>query len=206
MTSSNIGRRGLLGAAALLMARPRLARAADAKPSAKPRVAITTPHGVIVVELEDKKAPITTANFLGYVDARKYENGSIYRASRTPGSPGAGSIQGKCSDYVRRLPPIAHESTTKTGLRHRAGTISMGRTKPGTATADFFICASALPYLDAHPGEPGDNLGYAAFGQVVSGMPVVKKILALPTDGKAEVPAMKGQILTKPLAISMKRV
>ncbi|WP_204313503.1 peptidylprolyl isomerase, partial [Klebsiella michiganensis] len=63
------------------------------------------------------------------------------------------------------FPPIRHESTTKTGLKHLAGTLSLGRFAPGTATNNFFICASPQPYLDAHPGAPGDNLGYAAFGQ-----------------------------------------
>jgi peptidyl-prolyl cis-trans isomerase A (cyclophilin A) len=93
-----------------------------------------------------------------------------------------------------------------TGLKHKAGTISLTRNAPGTATADFFICASAEPYLDAHPGAPGDNLGFAAFGQVVEGMAVVRKILALPTPGVARVPAMKGQMLDPPVDIlSIKR-
>jgi peptidyl-prolyl cis-trans isomerase A (cyclophilin A) len=82
-----------------------------------------------------------------------------------------------------------------TGLRHTTGTISLGRYAPGSATADFFICASPEPYLDAHPGAKGDNLGYAAFGQVVSGMHVVRTILALPTPGKSRFPDMKGQWL-----------
>ena len=73
-------------------------------------------------------------------------------------------------------------------------------------TADFFICASPEPYLDAHPRERGDNQGFAAFGQVVEGMAVVKTILALPTGGVAIEPAMKGQMLTVPVPIvSMKR-
>ncbi|MFX8677011.1 peptidylprolyl isomerase, partial [Acinetobacter baumannii] len=71
----------------------------------------------------------------------------------------------------------------------------MARNEPGSATGDFFICASAQPYLDAHPGGRGDNQGFAAFGQVVSGMEVVRAILALKTNGKAEVAAMKGQML-----------
>ncbi len=105
------------------------------------------------------------------------------------------------------IPPIAHESTTKTGLRHRAGTILDGPHQARHGDGRFLhLRQSACPTSTPIRASPGDNLGYAAFGQVVSGMPVVKKILALPTDGKAEVPAMKGQILTKPLAISMKRV
>ncbi|MDB5456916.1 MAG: peptidyl-prolyl cis-trans isomerase cyclophilin type [Caulobacter sp.] len=197
MNSAKIGRRSLLGAAGLLMARPLHAWAAGAKP----RVTIQTDHGAIVVELEAEKAPITAANFLRYVDARKYDGGAIYRASRARGTPGGGSIQGGPSVRARRFAPIAHESTRTTGLRHKAGTISMARNAPGSATADFFICASPMAYLDAHPGAPGDNQGFAAFGAVIKGLDVVRKILALPTDGTPLTPGMKGQMLNPPVAI-----
>jgi peptidyl-prolyl cis-trans isomerase A (cyclophilin A) len=203
-------RRRLIGAAGLLALGPRLAFAAAAvpKPGSKPRVAIETSQGTIVVELEDKKAPVTTANFLRYVDRLMYNGGTFYRASRTVGAgPGHGSIQGGPSPYARHFPPIAHEPTNKTGLRHKTGTISLTRNEPGSATSDFFICASDQPYLDAHPGEAGDNQGFAAFGHVVSGMDVVKKILAMHTSKTAPVPAMKGQMLDPPVAIvSMKRL
>ncbi|KRA66252.1 peptidylprolyl isomerase [Caulobacter sp. Root655] len=203
MDSAKIGRRSLLGAAGLLVASPLPARAA----ARKPRVVIQTNHGAIVVELESERAPITSANFLRYVDARKYDGGAFYRASRTKGVKGAGSIQGGPPVRVRRFAPIAHESTRMTGLKHRAGTISVARNAPGTATADFFICASPAPYLDAHPGAPGDNQGFAAFGTVVEGMAVVKKILALRSDGPAPFPVMKGQILNPPVQIlGMKRL
>jgi peptidyl-prolyl cis-trans isomerase A (cyclophilin A) len=199
---NGIGRRSLLGAAGLWIARPLYSRAA----AAKPRVAIQTGHGLIVVELEAVKAPITSANFLRYVDAQKYDGGAFFRASRTPGVRGAGTIQAATSPRARKFRPIAHESTQLTGLRHRAGTISMGRNAPGSATSDFFICASAQPYLDAHPRAPGDNQGFAAFGTVVEGMAVVRKILALPTTGKTSMPEMKGQIIDPPVPIlSMKR-
>ncbi|MGC1303466.1 MAG: peptidylprolyl isomerase [Caulobacteraceae bacterium] len=201
MSGETIGRRSLLGGAGLLMASPISALAQ----TGKPRVAIKTNHGTIVVELENHKAPLTTANFLHYVDAGKYDGGSIFRASRTPGAPKEGAIVGGPSDKVRRFPPIAHESTEMTGLKHIAGTISLGRYAPGSATADFFICASPEPYLDAHPGAKGDNLGYAAFGQVVRGMNVVRTILALPTPGKSRFPDMKGQWLDPVVPISMRR-
>jgi len=200
--STWIGRRTVLGAGLLAAS----AFPALAAPS-KPHVAIQTDHGTIVVELEDKKAPITSANFLRYVDARKYDGGTFYRASRIKGVKGAGSIQGGPPDRVRRFAPIAHESTRQTGIKHRAGTISMARNAPGTATCDFFICASPQPYLDAHPGAAGDNQGFAAFGGVVQGLDVVKKILALKADGPALYPAMKGQMLNPPVKIiGMKRV
>jgi peptidyl-prolyl cis-trans isomerase A (cyclophilin A) len=197
MDSTAIRRRGLLGAAGLLAA-----RTAWAAPASRPKVAIHTARGVIVVQLEGRRAPLTTANFLHYVDAGKFDGGEIYRASRTPGEPTHGTIQGWPAPTTRRFPPIAHESTTKTGLIHDTGTISMGRYGPGTATADFFICASPEPYLDAHPDQPGDNQGFAAFGHVVQGMEVVRTILALPTNGKAFLKEMRGQMLTHPIPIS----
>ncbi|AYV46904.1 peptidylprolyl isomerase [Caulobacter flavus] len=198
---TDIARRTLIGAAGLVIATPGLALAAG-----KPRVAIQTSAGLIVVELEDKKAPITSANFLRYVDAKKYDGGTFYRASRTKGVKGAGSIQGAPPPRARRFAPIAHESTAKTGIRHKPGVISMARNAPGTATCDFFICASAMPYLDAHPGAKGDNQGFAAFGTVVEGLPIVKKILAMPTGGPAYTEAMKDEMLKAPVQIlGMKR-
>jgi len=203
MSGARIGRRSLLGGAGLVMTGAMGALAA----TGKPRVTIRTNHGAIVVELEAGKAPLTTANFLHYVEAGKYDGGSFFRASRTPGAPKEGTIVGGPSDKVRRFPPIAHESTRMTGIKHMTGTISLGRYAPGSATADFFICASPEPYLDAHPGAKGDNLGYAAFGQVVAGMGVVRTILALPTPGKSRFPDMEGQWLDPVVPIvNMRRV
>ncbi len=201
MTLSQTARRTALAAlGALVLASPAFA-------AGKPRVAIETDKGTIVVELEDKKAPVTAANFLSYVDRHRFDNGQFFRANRAKGAPGAGSIQGQPKPYSRRAPPIAHESTLKTGLKHTAGAISMGRDAVGSATADFFICASAQPYLDAKPGKSDAAQGYAVFGKVVQGMDVVRKILAGRTDGATNVPAMKGQILNPPVKIiSMKRV
>lgn len=200
MTVSKIARRALIGALAALSAAPALA-------AGKPRVAIETDKGTIIVEIEDKKAPITAKNFLYYVDKRRFDGGQFFRANRAKGVKGAGSIQGQPKPYSRRAPPIAHESTRQTGLKHTAGAISMGRDAPGSATADFFICASAQPYLDAKPGKSDAAQGYAVFGYVVQGMDVVKKILAGRTDGATNVPSMKGQILNPAVKIlSMKRV
>lgn len=152
-----IGRRGLLGGAGLLLAAPGWSWAA-----AKPRVVITTSLGAITVEIEAAKAPVTAANFLRYVNGGKYDGGTFYRAARTRGAPKLGSIVAGPNPRAQSYPAIGHESTSKTGLRHKAGTISLGRFAPGTARGDFFICASDLPYLDAKPGGPGDNLGFAA--------------------------------------------
>ena len=202
MGSVRIGRRSVLGAAGWLVGAPGAALSA----TARPRVAIRTSHGLIVVELEAQKAPLTSANFLHYVDAGKYDGGSFFRAARTPGAPTEGTIVGRAAPRQRPFPPIAHESTTMTGLRHLEGTISLGRFAPGSATDGFFICASAEPYLDANPKAKGDNLGFAAFGQVVQGLPVVHRILASPTSLKAPFPDQRGQWLKPPVPIlSMKR-
>lgn len=197
MSDTILQRRSLLVGVGLLAAAPIHAFAA----APKPRVTIQTDLGSIVVELETGKAPITSTNFLRYVDGKKYDGGTFYRASKSRSGPGAGSIQGGPAVRVRRFAPIAHESTRTTGLRHKAGTISMTRNAPGSATSDFFICASPMAYLDAHPGAPGDNQGFAAFGTVVKGMDVVRKILSQPTGADASNPAMKGQMLAKPVTI-----
>jgi peptidyl-prolyl cis-trans isomerase A (cyclophilin A) len=197
MTGGQLGRRGFVAGAGLLMGAPRMAFAAGVKP----RVLMKTNHGSILVELEAEKAPITSGNFLRYVDAHAYDGGSFFRAARDPGAPKQGTIVGAPRPAIHPFPPIRHESTTKTGLRHVTGTLSLGRFDPGTATNNFFICASDEPYLDAHPGEPGDNLGYAAFGHVLEGMPVVAKILSLPTNGATKFKDQRGQWLKPPVPI-----
>jgi peptidyl-prolyl cis-trans isomerase A (cyclophilin A) len=188
-------RRTLLALAAVAS----LATAAHAQ-TANPRVVITTTVGAITLELAADKAPITTANYLRYVDRRLYDGTSFYRASKPPGQTtnDYGSIQGGLRDDVKKkLPPIAHESTLKTGLKHGDGIISMGRYAPGTAQADWVICVGDMSYLDATPTDPG----FAAFGHVTEGMDVVRQILGLPTDPNAGVGAMKGEILVKPVRI-----
>jgi peptidyl-prolyl cis-trans isomerase A (cyclophilin A) len=168
--------------------------------TANPRVVITTTVGAITLELAADKAPITTANYLKYVDRRLYDGTTFYRASKPPGQTtnDYGSIQGGLRDEVKKkLPPIAHESTLKTGLRHGDGIISMGRYAPGTAQADWVICVGDMSYLDATSTDPG----FAAFGHVTQGMEVVRQILGQPTDPNAGVGAMKGEILVKPVRI-----
>ncbi len=206
-------RRAVLLAALAAFAAPALAQApapAAPQPLAAPaegmvRVRLSTPQGAIVLDLNAAKAPLTTANFLRYVDQKRFDGATFYRASRAPGDPTYGVIQGGLqNDPAKILPPVRHESTTKTGLKHLDGTISMGRHAPGSATADFFICVGDSPYLDADPAAKGDNLGFSAFGQVVEGMDVVRKILALPT-GAGGPPGMKGEMLKAPIKITAAR-
>lgn len=190
-------RRDFLIGAGALAAGPALAQAAPV------RVAVETGEGRIVLELAADKAPLTCANFLRYVTARRYDGSTLYRALRMSWDPTMGLVQGGLqNDPARLFPPIAHESTAQTGLSHKDGTVSLARFAPGTATSDFFICAGDFPSLDADPTLPGDNLGFAAFGAVVEGMDVVRKVLARPTSPtKGADSGMTGQILEPPVPV-----
>jgi peptidyl-prolyl cis-trans isomerase A (cyclophilin A) len=197
-----------LAALASLSATPLLAQTAPppvAAPAPKPAtvmVRIVTSEGPILLELEKENAPVTTANFLKYVDLKRYDGISFYRAVAVPDEPSQGFIQGGIREDARKiLPPIAHEPTTKTGLHHTDGAISMARNAPGSATSDFFIIVGDMSYMDANPSAPGDNQGYAVFGHVVEGMDVVKKILAAPRSPTAGAGVMKGQFLAAPVKI-----
>ena len=163
-------------------------------------VRIETTEGPILVALEQGKAPITTANFLRYVDEKRFDGISFYRAVNV--APGFGLIQGGIRGDARKLlPPIKHEPTTQTGLTHSDGTISMARVGPGTASGDFFITVGDIPSMDADPKQPGDNLGFAAFGHVVEGMDIIRHILDEPTSPTEGTGVMKGQFLLAPVKI-----
>jgi peptidyl-prolyl cis-trans isomerase A (cyclophilin A) len=163
-------------------------------------VSIKTTEGTIVVAVDTRHAPITAKNFLAYVDKHYFDGTTFYRAAKAKGAM-FGLIQGgPRHNPMKTLPPIAHEPTSKTRLRHVDGTISMAREEPGTAMGDFFITIGAQHSMDAHPGARGDNAGFAAFGHVVSGMPVVRKILKAKTF-PGGYGAMKGQIIEKPVKI-----
>ncbi|HVY33464.1 MAG TPA: peptidylprolyl isomerase [Caulobacteraceae bacterium] len=205
MALRTVTRRTLLaGAFAAATALPARVRAQGGGDLVK--VLIATDKGDILAGLEEGKAPITCANFLRYVDAARYDGASIYRAVQAPGAPDVGLIEGGIDDPRKLYPPIAHESTALTGLKHLDGTLSMARDAPGTAASDFFVCAGPASYLDANPAATGDNAGYAAFGRVLQGMEIVRTILALPTTGLARNPSMQGQILDPPVRIlAMKR-
>jgi peptidyl-prolyl cis-trans isomerase A (cyclophilin A) len=183
--------RALFLLAFLCLAAP--AAAQEAAP-ATARVVLTTQAGEIVIEVETERAPVTSANFLRYVDERRLDGTEFYRAMKI--GEGEGLVQGGVRDPRRLFPPIAHEPTTQTGLSHTDGAISLARTAPGTATADFFIIVGdRLVGLDAGPDAGGDLLGFAAFGRVVAGMDTVRRILdssTSPTEGEG---VMRGQML-----------
>lgn len=182
-------------AAALLAAisAPAFARAAPAIDEVP--VAIDTTAGRIVVALDKTHAPITTANFLHYVDTHRFDGELFYRAMRLGDG---GLIQGGIrSNALKLYPPIKHEPTTQTGLHNVAGAISMANAGPGTARADFFILASDVPSFDATADQPG----FAVFGHVTEGMDVVRKILDSPVSTTAGEGPMKGQMLDPPVKI-----
>jgi len=165
------------------------------------RVALQTSEGRIVVEVDRARAPITANNFLAYVDGRRLDGVVFYRAVAP--APGFGFVQfGTQNAPKRTLPPIRHEPTTRTGLRHLDGTISTARFAPGTARGDFTISVGDQPSLDANLSGPGDNQGYAAFGRVVEGMDTVRRIQALPKAAGGHFP---GEELAAPVRIATAR-
>ena len=144
------------------------------------RVRLETNIGNIVLALDAKRAPKTVANFMIYVDDGRLDDTSFYRAFRRKDDPKSGFVQGGIDTIARRVyfPTVELEPTNKTGLKHLDGTISMARHKePNSGTGNFSIQIGANPTLDARPGYPG----YAAFGQVVAGMDIIKRILARDT-------------------------
>lgn len=177
---------------------PQVAAATPAKaPPGTERVAIETSLGRIVVAVDLRRAPLTAANFLTYVDDRRFDGVTFYRAARRKSAPAFGLIQGGIDTDLRRaLPPVRHEPTSRTGIRHLDATISMARPdRPNSAMGNFFITVGPIPRMDAQ----GDAIGYAAFGRIVGGMDVVKRILALPTCCGSG--PMRGQMIVKPVRI-----
>ncbi|WP_443027012.1 peptidylprolyl isomerase [Sphingomonas sp. GB1N7] len=173
-------------------------------PPASVRVALDTTEGRIVIELERGRAPITTANFLKYVDQKRLDGIGFYRTAKA--GPHFGFVQFGVQNAPKRvLPPIKHEPTTLTGLKHLDGTISIARYAPGTANGDFTIMVGDQPSLDANPAASGDNQGYAAFGHVVEGMDVIQKIFDAPTSPTAGEGVMKGQMIVPPILIKAAR-
>lgn len=207
-------RLALLGPAAmaLIAAAPRKRRAV-ARPSAPPplpigdeeRVELVTELGTITALIDVKRAPITGRNFIRYVDEKRFDGVTFYRAMRLAwGEQPNGLIQaGVRGNPKRVLPPITHEPTSQTGILHKAGTLSMARYAPGTATGDFSILLSDLTGLDADPAasDPELQAGYAAFGQVVSGMDVARAIFDAPISPTEGEGILRGQMLAKPVRI-----
>lgn len=144
---------------------------------------IKTSLGEITVELYPKKAPITVANFLKYVDSHLYDNTTFFRSVSLNNQPKDSVkievIQGGEVDSTKVFKAIPLERTSETGILHKNGAISMARDNPDSATCSFFICVHDQPSLDFGGKRNKDGQGFAAFGKVIKGMDVVKKIQLL---------------------------
>jgi peptidyl-prolyl cis-trans isomerase A (cyclophilin A) len=160
----------------------------------KPRVLIQTTMGDIEVELNRNRAPATVTNFLRYVEKGHYRDGVFHRTVTLSNQPAnkvkieviqASANPAKTNEF---LPPFKLERTRDTGLRHHHGTISMARDGPDTAQDEFFICIGDQPELDFGGKRNPDGQGFAAFGKVVKGMDVVRRIQASPADGQKLTP------------------
>lgn len=161
------------------------------------RVRLETSRGPILLALDARRAPATTANFLAYVDDGRFDGTTFYRAARSKADPRRGFVQaGIRTDAKRILPPFPLEPTNKTGIRHLDATISMARgDSADSAGGNFVLTVGPTPQMDARPG----YTGYAAFGRVIGGMDVVKRILAEPSGGGLD--AMKGQMILRPVQL-----
>jgi peptidyl-prolyl cis-trans isomerase A (cyclophilin A) len=159
-----------------------------------PRIQITTNFGNIEAELYPDKAPVTVAAFLSYVDSGLYKNSSFYRVllvESMASDYNTGLVQGGIWESNNKkavsLPGIVHESPRQTGLSHTSGTLSLARSAPGTANSEFFICIGDQTGYDSSKNFNPDGLGFAAFGRVLTGMEIVRKIQSQPANGQAFV-------------------
>lgn len=147
---------------------------------------VDTTLGTFVIAVDPQAAPLTVANYLAHVDGRHLDGASVYRivtlANQAPDTRHKIEVvqwgMNPPRGHPHPFPPIAHETTQATGLRHLDGTVSMARSTPGSATAEFFICIGDQPSLDFGGGRNPDGQGFAAFGQVTDGMVVVRALHA----------------------------
>lgn len=173
----------------------------------RPYVALVTDLGTITLRIETKRAPITAGNFLRYVDAKRMDGFKFYRSTKSWGPANQLVQAGNRGDARKNFPPIAHEPTNVTGLKSCDGALLMARLAPGDATTDFFLLLSNIPGFEADPKAPGDNAGFAVFGEMVAGRDVAEKIYALPVSATAGEGAMKGQMIEPAVKIvSARRV
>ena len=164
----------------------------------KETIIIRSGIGEIYARLDLRRAPVTSLNFLRYVDAGLFDSTCFYRVVRFDNQP-KDSVRieviqgGRYENEDNGFPPIIHETTEITGIRHRNGTVSMARSRPGSATSEFFICIGDQPELDFGGKRNPDRQGFAAFGKVIKGMDVVRQIHATNSSG---------QYLEKPVLIT----
>lgn len=155
-----------------------------------PHLLIETGLGDIEIEVYPDKAPKTVTAFLAYVDSGYYNKSSFYRVLKSDqfSSPtNTGIIQGGIWQTKPTLKAtvtgIEHETTKQSGLTHQSGTISLARTTAGSANTEFFICIGDQSPLDFGRRGTEDGQGFAAFGKVIKGMSIVRKIQAEKSTG-----------------------
>jgi peptidyl-prolyl cis-trans isomerase A (cyclophilin A) len=152
-------------------------------------IVIRTELGDITVELYADKAPVTVANFLQYIDSSRFDSASFYRVVRADNQP-KDSVKiaviqgGRSQSRIKGFPPIKLESTQVTGILHKDGVISMARSTPNSGTSEFFICVGDQPELDFGGKRNKDGQGFAAFGKVIKGSEVVRKIHDIKAPGQ----------------------
>lgn len=158
--------------------------------SSSEQVIMKTDMGDITLQIELGKAPLTAGNFLSLVEQGVYQEAIFYRVVSPDNQPNnhvkIEVIQGGLFDdqLIGQHPPIEHESTDQTGILHTDGVISMARMEPGSASTEIFICIGDQPSLDFGGDRNPDGAGFAAFGKVIKGMDVVRRIQALPDSGQ----------------------
>ena len=162
-----------------------------------PRVLMRTELGDIEIEVYMDKAPVTAANFMRYARENRFRGATFYRTVTMDNQPDKDVkievVQGGLGEDPEglALPPIEHETTERTGVLHRDGTLSMARSSPGTAGSEIFICIGDQPELDFGGRRNPDGQGFAAFGQVVEGMEVVRAIQTQPAEGQLLSPEIR---------------
>ena len=167
-------------------------------------IVLSTELGDIVVALETERAPVTAANFLRYVDAKRMDGFKFYRSTKSWGPANQLIQAGNRGDARRSFPPIAHEPTATTGLTNCKGALSMARLNPGDATSDFFLLLSDIKGFDSDaPG--GDGAGFAVFGEIVGGAEVAEAIFNAPISPTAGEGVMVGQMLEPQVTIKTAR-
>ena len=159
-------------------------------------VVLTTELGKIELQLDQAHAPLATANFVQYVSDGFFDGGGFFRTVTSTNQPldkvKIAVIQATANPERKETgPPIKLERTSVTGLKHQDGTVSMARSAPDTATIDFFICIGDQPELDFGGKRNPDGQGFAAFGKVVSGMDIVRKIHQSKAEGQKLTPPIK---------------
>jgi peptidyl-prolyl cis-trans isomerase A (cyclophilin A) len=163
--------------------------------AALPRVVVQTTMGDIEIEVDNVRAPISGGHFLKQVEAGLYNSGRFHRTVKMDNQPKdtvkieviqAGIDPARDKEITASIPL---ERTNMTGIRHVDGTVSTPRLKPDSARSGFFICINDQPELDFGGTRNPDGQGFGAFGRVVRGMDVVRKIQMAPnTDAQNLTP------------------